>query len=265
VSLVNGRVLLTGATGGIGSAIARVLAARGASLILSGRRMEVLEPLAAELGAQAIACDLAVPEQIDRLAEQAGAVDVLVANAALPGTGHVLELSQDEIDRILAVDLSAPIRLTKLLTPGMVDRGRGHLTFISSLNGKAATPLTAMYCAAKFGLRGFALALRDDLRAAGVGVSVVYPGFISDAGMFADSDVKLPPFVGTRTPEQVAAGVIRAIEKNRAEVTVAPASLRAGTELAAIAPEIASALSRRMGSEDLARALAQAQATKIRS
>jgi short-subunit dehydrogenase len=263
MKLANSTVLLTGATGGIGHAIARALAARGATLILTGRRAEVLEPLAGEVGGRALSCDLSKSEEVDRLAEQAGAVDVLVANAAMPGTGHVLELSQDQIDRMLEVNLAAPIRLARKLAPGMVAQGRGHLVFISSLNGKAATPLTAMYCAAKFGLRGFALALRDDLRGDGVGVSVVYPGFISDAGMFAESHVELPSLVRTRTPEQVAAGVVRAVEKNRAEVTVAPASLRAGTGFASLAPEVASRFSRLFGSEKLARAIAHGQADKL--
>ncbi len=108
----------------------------------------------------------------------------------------------------------------------MLARRRGHLVFMGSLAGKAASPASSLYNATKFGLRGFALALREDLRDAGVGVSVIMPGFISDAGMFADSGVKLPPGVGTRTPEQVAAAVLRAVEQNRAEVTVAPLPIR---------------------------------------
>jgi short-subunit dehydrogenase len=253
---------VTGATGGIGTAIARAFAARGASLLLTGRRVEVLEPLAAELGAEAFPCDLSRKDDVDRLAEQAGKVDVLVANAGVPGTGNPLELDQDQVDRIIAVNLLAPIRLARQLARGMVDRGQGHLVFISSLNGKAATPRTSLYCTAKFGLRGFALALRDDLRPAGVGVSVVYPGFIDSAGMFADTGVKLPFYLATRSPEQVAEGVIRAIERNRAEVTVAPAFLRASTDFAALAPGLAATLSRWMGGEKLAEKIVAGHARK---
>ncbi len=253
---------MTGATGGIGAAIARGLATKGASLALTGRRVDVLEPLATELGAEPIPCDLSQPAEVDQLAERAGEVDVLVANAAMPGTGDLIELSQDQIDRMLDVNLSAPIRLARLLAPGMVSRRRGHLVFISSLNGKAATPRTALYCAAKFGLRGFALALRDDLRPHGVGVSVVYPGFIDEAGMFADSGVKLPFYLGTRSPKQVADGVIRAIERNRAEVTVAPTMLRVSTDFACLAPGLASTVSRWMGGDKLAAAIAEGQAPK---
>ena len=222
MSVLSGRVLVTGATGGIGQAIARTIAARGATLILSGRRMEVLEPLASALGARAIACDLASREDVQRLIAEAGELDVLIANAALPASGAFTELTQEEIDRMLEVNLRAPIALAHAVAPAMVARGGGHIVFVSSLSGKVASPASSIYSATKFGLRGFALGLREDLRPHGVGVSVVLPGFIRDAGMFADAGVELPRGVGTRTPDDVAAGVIRAIERNRAEVEVAP-------------------------------------------
>src|SRR5581483_7584589 len=114
-----------------------------------------------------------------------------------------------EIDRALDVNLRAPIVLAHALTPAMVARREGHLVFISSLNGKAATPLTSIYNATKFGLRGFAAALREDLRAEGVGVSTIFPGFISEAGMFAAAGAKLPPGVGTRTPRDVAEATVK--------------------------------------------------------
>src|SRR5437763_14560433 len=205
MSLLAGRVLVTGATGGIGQAIARAFAARGANLVVTGRRSEVLDPLATEVGGQAVACDLTQPEEVDRLVAQAGDVDVLVANAGLPASGALTELTQEQIDRMLETNLRAPIALARAIAPGLVDRGRGHMVFISSLSGKAASRSAATYNATKFGLRGFALGIRHDLRPHGVGVSVVLPGFISDAGMFADADVELPRGVGTRTPDQVAA------------------------------------------------------------
>jgi uncharacterized protein len=262
VALVDGNVLVTGATGGIGQAIARAFALRGAKLVLTGRRADVLAPLAEETGGRALACDLACRADVERLIVEAGDVDVLVANAALPASGSLLEYDQEGVDRALEVNLRAPIALARALAPAMVERGRGHLAFISSLQGKAATPNSSLYVATKFGLRGFALALREDLRSAGVGVSVVMPGFIRDAGMFADSGVRLPPGVGTRTPEQVADAVISAIERNRAEIGVAPAPLRVGAALAGIAPELSAAVSRRMGSHKIATAVAATQVDK---
>jgi short-subunit dehydrogenase len=262
VSLVNGRVLLTGATGGIGGAIARAFAQRGASLVLTARRAELLGPLADEVGGRAVACDLARREDVQRLLAEAGEIDVLVANAALPATGLFTDLTDDQIDRILEVNLRAPIALAHGLAPGMIARGTGHMVFISSLAGKVASPASALYSATKFGLRGFALGLREDLRPHGVGVSVVLPGFIRGAGMFADANVELPRGVGTRSPEDVAAAVIRAIERDRAEVEVAPAGLRIGATIGSLAPELAAAASRRMGSDRIASDLAEGQRDK---
>ena len=255
-------VLLTGATGGLGHAIARSLAARGATLILTGRRSEVLESLAAELGARALAIDLSDHGDVERLSDEAGATDILVANAALPASGPLDSFSVAEIDRALEVNLRAPIVLAHALAPAMISRGRGHLLFMSSLSGKAATPGTALYNASKYGLRGFASALRADLRSSGVGVSAVFPGFIRDAGMFADSHVKLPPGIGTRSPEDVARAVLVAIERNRGEIDVAPLPLRASTMLAGVAPELAANVARRLGSDDITRKMHAAQREK---
>ena len=261
MGLVDGTVLVTGATGGIGQAIARAFAARGATLLLTGRRADVLAPLAAETGGRGLPCDLANRHDLGKLIADAGEVDVLVANAALPAAGSLLDYDQEAIDHALEVNLAAPIALARAFAPGMVSRRRGHLVFISSLQGKAATPNSSLYVTTKFGLRGFALALREDLREAGVGVSVVMPGFIRDAGMFASSGVSLPIGVGTRSPEQVAAAVIRAIERNRAELDVAPLPLRVGAMIAGAAPELSAAVSRRLGSHAIAAAVADGQRT----
>jgi short-subunit dehydrogenase len=264
VSLVSGNVLITGATGGIGQAIARAFAQRGARLVLTGRRAEVLEPLASEVGGRALACDLSDRDQVLRLLEETSdpAFDVVVANAAHPGTGLLDELTQEQIDRILDVNLRAPIVIAKTLSPGMIERRRGHFVFMSSLSGKVANPASSMYSATKFGLRGFSLGLREDLRPHGVGVSVVLPGFIRDAGMFADANISLPPGVGTRTPEDVAAAVIRSIERDRAEVEVAPAPLRLGASFASVAPQTAARVSRTLGGGRVAHDLARGQADK---
>ncbi len=257
-------VLLTGATGGLGQATARALAARGARLVLTGRRAEVLEPLAAELGGRAVPCDLAEASEVERLLSECSNADVLVANAALPGVGELRSFSVEEIDRALAVNLRAPIVLARALSAGMAARGHGHLVFISSLSGKAASPRGSVYSATKFGLRGFALGLREDLRDAGVGVSTVFPGFISDAGMFHESGAgaKLPSYVALKTPDHVAAAVVKAIERNRSEIDVAPLALRLGAAAAGLLPEPLGRLQRRLGSDEVSRALADGQQGK---
>jgi len=259
VNLGGRSALITGATGGLGHAIARALHARGASLVLSGRRTDVLEPLAAELGGRTLAADLAQRADVERLAAACPDVDVVINNAALPASGAVTDFTLEEIDRALDVNLRAPIVLARELAPGMAARGGGHIVFISSLAGKVATPGSGIYSATKFGLRGFAHGLRADLRPAGVGVSVVLPGFIRDAGMFADSGARLPKGVGTRTPEDVAAAVVRAIEQNRAELDVAPLALRLGGAFGGMAPAVAARINRRLGSEQVAEQLADGQ------
>jgi short-subunit dehydrogenase len=256
------RVLLTGATGGLGQAIARALHARGALLTLTGRRVDVLEPLAAEIGARAIEADLALPDAPARVLEQAGEVDILVSNAGLPGSGGLQTFSVDEIDRAMTVNLRAPMLLAHALSPLMVQRGRGHLVFVSSLLGKAGAPGSSVYAATKFGLRGFALSLREDVIDKGVGVSLVLPGFIRGAGMFHESGAKLPPFVGTKTPADVARAVLKAIDDNPAELDVAPLSLRAGTILASIAPGPIGTIQRKLGSVSTSAAIGRGQANK---
>jgi short-subunit dehydrogenase len=233
--------LLTGATGGLGRAIAKALAERGATLALSGRKAEALEALAAELpgeGHRVLPADLAEPGAAEELAAEAGDIDVLVANAGLPGAGWLTDFSSEEVQRALRVNLEAPMLMARALFPGMVDRGAGHLVFVSSLSGKAASPRSSIYNATKFGLRGFALALRADLGSKGVGVSLVSPGFIREAGMFADSGAKPPPGMGTGTPEQVGDAVVKAIERDKVELTVAPLAQRAMAHFALTSPGI---------------------------
>jgi short-subunit dehydrogenase len=262
VNLDGRSVLLTGATGGLGHAIARRLRAEGASLVLTGRRTEVLEPLAAETGARSLAVDLTDAEAVQRLASECADVDVLVANAGLSASGQLTSFSIEQLDRALAVNLRAPVVLARLLAERMVARGSGHLVFMSSLAGKVGAPRASLYSATKFGLRGFAQSLREDLRPTGVGVSAILPGFVSDAGMFHETGAKLPPGAGTVTPDAVADAVVRAIERNRGEVVVAPVGLRAGALAANLAPDLAAAVSRKLGGERIAEAHVVAHADK---
>ena len=202
-------VLLTGATGGLGRAIAEALAGSGAKVILSSRKADELDALRGALpgdGHGAVVADLALHGAAQRLVEDAGQVDVLVANAALPASGPLPSFSQDEIERALRVNFESPVRMARELIPGMSERGEGHLLFVSSLSGRAATAGQALYSGTKFALRGFAFALRDDLRQSGIGVSLVSPGTIRDAGMWADTGHKALPGMGTSTPGKVAAG-----------------------------------------------------------
>jgi short-subunit dehydrogenase len=264
VDLNGARVLLTGASGGIGNAIARALHQRGASLAITGRRADALETLKAELGdrVDVLLADLCKQEDVEGLPARAGTVDVLVANAGLPGSGDLASFSPEQIDRAIDVNLRAPMQLTRALLPGMIERRSGHVVFVSSLAGKVPAAGSTVYSATKFGLRGFGDSLHDELHGTGVGATTVFPGFISDAGMFADSGVKLPAGVGTKPPEKVADAVLAGIEKGRAEIDVAPLAVRATGKLAGLAPGAVTAVNRRFGGRDVSDGLAAAQQDK---
>ncbi len=239
MELAGRRGLLTGATGGLGRAIASALAGRGTNLILSARDGQALEAFAAQLpggGHRTLVADLAAEGAAERLAAEAGPVDILIANAGLPGAGWLADFSAEQLRRALRVNLEAPMLLAQALFPGMIERGGGQLVFVSSLSGKSASPRSSIYSATKFGLRGFALGLRSDLGPRGVGVSLVSPGFVRDAGMFADSGAKPPPGLGTATPEQVGEAVISAIEHDRIELAVAPRRQRVLAHVGMLSP-----------------------------
>jgi short-subunit dehydrogenase len=241
MNLSGRKALLTGATGGLGRAIAKSMAERGAQVALSARSREALEALAAELpgsGHSVLPADLAEPDAAERLAAEAAGTEILIANAGLPGAGKLDEFSAEEVKRALRVNLEAPMLLARALYPAMLEAGSGHLVFVASLSGKAASPRSSVYNATKFGLRGFSLGLRADLGPRGIGVSIVSPGFIREAGMFADAGAKPPPGMGTSTPEEVGAATVKAIEKNKVEVTIAPLTQRAGAHLALVSPSL---------------------------
>ena len=264
VDLNGKRALVTGATGGLGQAIARALHGAGATVLVTGRRAELLEELTGKLGdrAEALPADLQSAGDVTQLAERAGHVDVLVANAGVPGTGELAEYETDQIDRVIDVNLRSAIHLTRALLPAMLERDSGHLVYISSISGKVVSPRASLYNATKFGLRGFSLSLHDELRNTGVGCTTVFPGFIEDAGMWADSEMTAPAGSGTRKPADVTKAVLKAIAKNPREIDVAGVIPRSGGWLLGIAPGFVAALQRSGGGEKTSTALADAQKAK---
>ncbi|MGI9558029.1 MAG: SDR family NAD(P)-dependent oxidoreductase, partial [Solirubrobacterales bacterium] len=212
-------------------------------------------------GHRAIVTDLSDDGAAVNLAAETGDTDILVANAGLPATGRLDDLSQEEIGRPLRVNLEAPIRMTRELLPGMRERGEGHIVLVASLAGKVASLRASIYSATKFGLRGFGMALRDDLHGTGIGVSVVLPGFIRDAGMFADSGASAPLGLGTASPQEVADGVVKAIEKDKQQVHVAPLRQRFMVGFAHRYPGLASRV-QRAGGAAVAEEITQGQIDK---
>lgn len=261
LALQGRRVLVTGASAGIGPSIARASHARGATVVLTARRQELLDQLQAALGdrAETLPADLADRAAVTRLIDRAGAIDVLIANAGLTATGPLGGFTAEHVDKVLEVNLRAPLRLAHALMPPMVERGSGALAFVSSLSGKVASPGSSLYSATKFGLRGLALGLHEELAGTGVGVTCVFPGFVRDAGMFHDSGAKLPGWVGMSTAQEVAEALVKGIERDRLEVDVAPIVLRLGAKAGGLAPRSVGAIQRKLGGAAVSSSLASGQ------
>lgn len=243
-------VLVTGATGGIGHAIAHELTERGCALTVTGRRKFELQRLVHELGprARGLTADLTNLDEVHDLMSKADPVDVLVANAGIGVPQDLEMLSDTEIEEAIRINLLAPAALARAALGPMKRRGRGHIVFISSGAGLVATPGNGTaYTATKWGLRGLGLALKQELHGTGVGVSTIFPGPIRDAGMLAETGVSLPRGFGTSTPQDVARAVTRAIEEDKPEITVASAGVRLLVGVGALAPVLVGQLARLAG------------------
>jgi len=265
VEIAGKKVLLTGATGGIGRSIAGSFATAGAEVIVSGRSPEALQELAEGLpgdGHSVLASDLGVPGAAQKLAEDAGPVDILIANAALPSTGRITELTDEQVARMLRINLEAPILLTQALLPGMLDRGRGKLIMIGSLAGKAGSPRSSIYNATKFGLRGFVFGMAADLAGTPVTTTLIAPGFVREAGMFADSGAEAPPGLGTTTPEKVASAVLKSVASRRVEIAVAPMVQRTMAHVGLISPHMSHRVQSGSAGQNAAESLSRGQADK---
>lgn len=216
--------LITGASRGIGEAIARTLARRGYALVLAARSQEALHALAEQLRPAGVPVlvvptDLSDPAQVRQLAREAlthyGRVDLLINNAGVGGNLAVVAQLQDaDVDQLLSVNLHAPITLTRAILPSMLERRSGTIIFIGSVAGHIGIPRSSIYSTSKFGLRGFAASLRREMLSHGVGVTVIAPGFI-DTAMTAPWG-KLPK----APPHVVADAVVAAIAKRPAEIVV---------------------------------------------
>lgn len=239
--------LVTGASGGLGGAISRELAKRGAHVIVSSRTEALLTELANDINGEVLVADMTSRDDVVKVAERAAGCEIFVINAGVGNDPKLAELTDDEVDFVIDVNLRAPMVMSRRYAVARIEaRKPGQLVLVGSLSGLAATTGTRLYNATKFGLRGFTLALHQELEHSGVGCTLVAPGFIREAGMFAKGGVDLPPGVRTKTPQDVAKGVVRAITRNPAEVYVAPVELLAASKFATVAPTISAAVQRRL-------------------
>jgi short-subunit dehydrogenase len=228
-------VWITGASAGIGAALARAFAAEGARLLLSARRLPELEAQAEALRAahpgsapRVLRVDMTDPASFPAAVEAAGPVDVLVHNAGISQRAHMLDTDPADERRLLETNFFGPAQLTRLAVPGMAARGGGRLVYISSVAGLVGTPFRSGYSASKFALNGWCEAVRAELAPKGISVTVVCPGFVATeiarsavgarGQAFGQGDGETS---GGLDPEAVAHQIVRATHARRDQVVIA--------------------------------------------
>ena len=214
--------LVTGASSGIGRATALRLARSGARVLALGRDRAALDEVAAKTNGTVIVADLADPAEVERAAAEslavAGRVDVLVNNAGEGWAGPFAEINPLRAELLVRTNLLAPIRLARSLIPGMLERKSGHIVNVASIAGHVGVPGEAVYAATKAGLIGFSESLRYELAGTGVGVSVVSPGVVRTAFFDRQGRPYSRRFPRPIDPDRVARAVVRAIQRNKAQV-----------------------------------------------
>ncbi len=251
-------VLLTGASRGIGVHIAQELGRRGAKVVLTARSAEGLAKTAAlieEAGGQTRCvagdiCDPAFRQALVAQAEAWGPLQAVINNAGVEIPARFSETALDDVDLQLAVNLQAPIHLTRLALPAMVARGRGAVVMVSSMSGKSPTPYNAIYTATKHGLNGFAASIRIELQDTGVHVGTVCPSFVAQAGMWKDTGLSAPAMMKEVPLDKVVQGTFQALH-GAPEVLVTPTPVRPLLAIAQLFPRLDGWLLRKMGILDV--------------
>jgi short-subunit dehydrogenase len=261
--------LVTGATGGIGRQICRRLAQEGVDVVASGRREDVLADVVAELRAlgvrsKALPADLADLDQAEALIARGedalGRVDLLINNAGIEITAAFTNYSREELISMVDLNLTAPLLLTRRAVPPMLERGAGHVVFLSSLAGKVGPPFNEPYSATKAGLIALTQSLRAEYRHAPLGFSVVCPGFTAGEGMYqrmVEEGVRSNRLMGETTTRRVADRVVQAIRDDRPELVESGAPVRPLLALGQLAPRFREWTVERFGGSALFRRTAE--------
>ena len=266
--LQGANAIVTGASRGLGVLIADALADEGVNLVIAARSAGGLEKVRADIAAKgvkvvSVPTDVSERSQLENLVSRSeaelGPIDILVNNAGI-GDMHPYEsYPPAEIEKLIKINLIAPMLLTRLVLPQMIERDRGHIVQVASMAGKAGFPFQVPYAASKSGLIMMTHTLRAELLGTNVGCSAVCPGFIENDGMYADwvhdTGQKSSWVLGESKPERVPAAVIKAIKRNSSELFVNARPMRPITTLSQVFPDLAPrvlkafgviALSRRM-------------------
>ncbi|MBN1791474.1 MAG: SDR family NAD(P)-dependent oxidoreductase [Bacteroidales bacterium] len=256
------KVLLTGGSRGIGPIIAESLAKRGADIILTARSDTKLSEVVTRLNKSGfnvlgLPVDLRDSSQREQLVidvmKNFGTIDILINNAGIETEGAYAELSWASIRENIEVNLIAPMELTRLILPGMINKKSGHIINISSIAAKSGGPYDAVYSGTKAGLAEWSRALRLELTGTGVHFSTIFPGYVREVGMFAQFGVKSPWIIGSCSPSQVAKAVINAIDKGKAEIIVNSRPLRYIFMINELSPGLGDWLMRISGAVDFQR------------
>jgi short-subunit dehydrogenase len=222
-------VLITGAGGGFGRQLVRQFRAAGSQLILTDVTDSALEDVVVDAGddlVATVAADLSTDEGCNKVADVCashGVVpDILVNNAGIGLSGRLDKVPRDHWETLMQLNLLAPIRLCNLFIPGMIERGSGHILNVSSLAGWVGSKGMSTYCASKFGLRGFGVALAADLEATDVHVTNIYPCFsqtaILDSPQYGEEEPRSVPAHLISDPADVVARMIEGVRRNRLHV-----------------------------------------------
>lgn len=241
--------LVTGASSGIGAATADGLAARGARLLLVGRDTARLEARAAALDAEVRIVDLSVRQQVRALADTLtgpGLPDLVVHNAGAGMVRRAADPLGEELQRLFELNVFAPMVLSSAVLPEMVRRGSGHLLFVTSIAAHGGVRNESAYAATKAALGAYAGSLHGELAGTGVRVTTVVPGVVSTEFFDRQGAPYTRRFPAPIRPGDAAARIIRAVERDRAEVVV-PRWLRLALVTRAVAPQTYSRLADRWG------------------
>jgi short-subunit dehydrogenase len=259
--LIGRTAIITGASGGLGSHIAQVLADQKMNLVLCGLAGTPLDQLAEKVSGTTSAITVLTDvtnrnslEHLVRTTMQAfGGLDLLVNNAGVEMISRYHMLALDDIEHNINVNLTGAMLLTRLVLPGMLSRKCGHIINISSLSAKAGPPFAEPYAATKAGLIAFTESLRAEYQQTGVSASVICPGFVT-AGIYQrivdETGLCAPRLLGTSSAHLVAQAVVKAVKEDIPEIIINPGPTRLLTTLAELSPSLAEWIMKRIGAVD---------------